>query len=79
MTCPLFGGTILGEGYHWSLIYKNIEQAGNLNAVTVTINEAIKRLEQIAKVTLESDELETINHLSSIRNGIQHYEIEISF
>lgn len=64
---------------HWSLIFKNIEQAGNLNANTVTINEAINRLEKIANVTLEDDEQDTIINLSNIRNAIQHYEIEITY
>ena len=64
---------------HWSLIFRNVEQAGNLNANTVTIDEAIKRLEKIAKVTLEDGEKESINHLSNVRNAIQHFEIEITF
>ena len=64
---------------HWSLIFRNIEQAGNLDANTVTIDEAIKRLEQVAKVRLESNEQDKINQLSNIRNAIQHYEIEITY
>jgi len=64
---------------HWSLIYAKVEQAGSPNANTVTINESIKRLEQIAHVNLSEEEVETIFLLSDIRNKIQHYEIEITF
>lgn len=64
---------------HWSLIFTKVEQAGNLNANTVTIDEAIKRLEQIAHVKLDEEERDTISLLSDIRNRIQHYEIEITF
>ncbi|MBI5953307.1 MAG: hypothetical protein HY865_16755 [Chloroflexi bacterium] len=64
---------------HWSLIYTKVEQAGSSNANTVTINESIKRLEQIARVNLSEEEVETIFLLSDIRNRIQHYEIEITF
>jgi predicted RNase H-like HicB family nuclease len=64
---------------HWSLIFSKIEQVGNINANTVTVDEAIKRLEQIAHVKLDEEERETISLLSNIRNKIQHYEIEITF
>lgn len=64
---------------HWSLIFSKVEQAGNLNAHTVNIEEAIKRLEQIAHVKLDQEERDTILLFSDIRNRIQHYEIEITF
>jgi predicted RNA-binding Zn-ribbon protein involved in translation (DUF1610 family) len=64
---------------HWSLVCSKIEQAGNPNAHTVTIEEAIKRLEQIAHVKLDDEERDTIFLFSDIRNRIQHYEIEIAF
>lgn len=64
---------------HWSLIFSKVEQAGNLNAHTVSIEEAIKRLEQIAHVKLDQEERDTILLFSDIRNRIQHYEIEITF
>ncbi len=64
---------------HWSLVYKNIEKAGNPKAITVTIDEAIKRLEQVGNVKLEPSDKKVILNLSDIRNGIQHYEIEITF
>jgi hypothetical protein len=64
---------------HWSLIFTKVEQAGNLNANTVTVDEAIKRLEQIAHVILDKEERDSITLFSDIRNRIQHYEIEITF
>jgi hypothetical protein len=64
---------------HWSLIFSKVDQAGNLNAHTVTIDEAIKRLDQIAHVKLDDDERDTISLFADIRNRIQHYEIEITF
>jgi len=64
---------------HWSLVFSKIEQAGNPNAHTVTIEDAIKRLDQIAHVELGEDERETVSLLSEIRNRIQHYEIEVTF
>jgi len=63
---------------HWSLVFKDIEQAGNSDANTVTITDAIKRLEQIAHVTFEPGEQDTISKFSVIRNRIQHYEIDIT-
>jgi len=64
---------------HWSLIFTDVERAGNPNARTVTIDESLKRLEHIAKVRFEKKEEETIRNISNIRNQIQHYEIEVTF
>lgn len=64
---------------HWSLIFKDIEKAGKSNATTVTISEALSRLEHIAKVKFETKERDTIFNFSAIRNQIQHYEIEVTF
>ncbi len=64
---------------HWSLIFTKIDEAGKLDANTVTIPDSIKRLEQIVHVKLDDEEKRTILLLSNTRNRIQHYEIEISF
>ena len=64
---------------HWSLILQKVEQARTPNANTVTINEAVNRLRQIANVTLEAQEVKTITKLQQIRNDIQHYKVDLSF
>jgi len=64
---------------HWSLVFSKIDQAGNPNAHTVTIEDAIKRLDQIAHVKMDEEERDTVSLLSEIRNRIQHYEIEVTF
>jgi hypothetical protein len=64
---------------HWSLIFRKVEQAGNDDAHTVTIDEAVKRLEQIAGVRLNGRDSDTIDNLRKTRNRIQHYKIELSF
>jgi hypothetical protein len=64
---------------HWSLIFKRLETAGNENAHTVTVGQAVDRLRQIAGVVLSKQESAALDRLRRIRNQIQHYEIEISF
>ena len=64
---------------HWSLIFRNVEQARNEDAMTVTIKEAQKRLNTIAGVSLDQSDSEAIENLQRTRNRIQHYEIELSF
>jgi len=64
---------------HWSLVFKEVEKAGNRDATTVTIGEAIKRLEKIAHVNFVPGEKDTITALSEIRNQVQHYEINITY
>ena len=36
---------------HWSLIYRNVDRAGSYDAITVSINEAKKRLTSITNIT----------------------------
>jgi hypothetical protein len=62
---------------HWSLIYRNVDHAGNEDAYTVSINETIKRLKSIAYVELKESEINHIKHLQKIRNNIQHFKFEI--
>lgn len=64
---------------HWSLIYRKLEQAGDDDAFTVTVGEAVKRLEQIAGIRLSKHDGDVIDGLQRIRNRVQHHEIQLSF
>lgn len=55
---------------HQILIYKNVDKPKE----TVSIEYAVARLQNIAKINFKSDDLETISLASNIRNEIVHYE-----
>jgi hypothetical protein len=63
---------------HPSLVFTKVEQVGLPNAHTVSIEEAKKRLESIAKIQFQNNESKAIENISDIRNKIQHYKIAIS-
>ncbi|MCW5874750.1 MAG: hypothetical protein KIS88_08925 [Anaerolineales bacterium] len=63
---------------HWSLVYRNIDAAGNEDAYTVSIDEAKKRLRAVADINLTDDQNETLKEISGIRNKIQHFQIDAS-
>lgn len=62
-----------------SQIYNKPEQAGNVDASTVSLDEAVKRLKKIAEFRLPEDEYKAIDNLRRTRNRVQHYEIQLSF
>lgn len=64
---------------HWSLIYRNIESAGSPAALTVSIDEAEKRLSRIAGVDLSQDHKVALDELTDTRNQLQHFEIHLTF
>lgn len=64
---------------HWSLVFRNLDQSGQDEAATVSTNEAIRRLERIARVQLHEKDKKMIRRLVKTRNRIQHYEIDLSF
>ena len=55
---------------HSILIYKNVDSPKE----TISLEYAVKRLQNIAGINFKSDDLETISLASDIRNEIVHYE-----
>lgn len=64
---------------HWSLIYRNVDKAGSYDAITVSINEAKKRLATITNITLSKDHDDAVEEIRKTRNRIQHFEVNITF
>ena len=61
---------------HPSLVYEKVEKFGNLDSRTVTVEQAILRLERIGGVLLSAQEASLIRSLRNTRNAIEHYEWE---
>jgi len=58
---------------HPSLVYEKVEKFGNLDSRTVTVEQAILRLERIGGVLLSAQEASLIRSLRNTRNAIEHY------
>ena len=58
---------------HPVLIWENVDKFPNLNARTVTVDAAMKRLVRIGGLNLLSDDTELITSLRDTRNAIEHY------
>lgn len=59
---------------HWSLIYSNLDKL----KCTVTLNQALSRLEKISKLEIERKDIDTIHTALEWRNLVVHYEFEFS-
>ncbi len=57
---------------HPILIYKNIDKANE----TVSLDYAIKRIQNIANIQFTTDDISAIEKAKEIRNEIVHYEID---
>ncbi|HMR00661.1 MAG TPA: hypothetical protein PKE39_16680 [Ignavibacteria bacterium] len=59
---------------HWVLIYRNVDSQDH----TVSLEQSIKRLEQICKIDVSSKDIDAIKIASRWRNAIVHFEIEFN-
>jgi hypothetical protein len=59
---------------HPALIWENVDRYPSLDARTVTVDSAIKRLRDIGNVAISSEEERTLTSLRKTRNAIEHYE-----
>lgn len=57
-----------------ALVWENVDKYPSLEANTVNVNTAIKRLENIGKVTITQNDKTNIDSLRKTRNAIEHYE-----
>lgn len=64
---------------HWSLIWRRLDQAGDDDKPTVSTQEAITRLDKIAKVHMCAQAKQIVERLARTRNRLQHYEITLSY
>lgn len=64
------------EDEHYSLIYKDIDTIGKREE-TVTIYQALQRINTICKIKLEEYIINSIYKLTKERNKIQHYKVDL--
>ena len=69
-------------GEHWSLIFSNINQATIKDLAKAEFNSvdfptAVKRLEQIAEVTIDKTVLLHVDNLRKLRNQITHFTADL--
>lgn len=62
------------ETEHPSLIYENVDNQRN----TVTLKQALERLNSITSIDIGESELKIIRRASSLRNKIVHHEYELN-
>jgi len=63
---------------HPALIWKNVEKYPSLDAPTVTVDEAIVRLDSICGMKISTEDRAAINASKRLRNSIQHFRISVS-
>jgi hypothetical protein len=63
---------------HPALIWKNVERYASLDAPTVTIDEAITRLDSICGLKISPEDRAAINASKRLRNSIQHFRISVT-
>lgn len=63
---------------HPAFIWKDIDKYPNKEAPTVDTHQALKRLEQIGDVCLDSNDKKFIERIKKKRNEIEHFEFELN-
>jgi hypothetical protein len=66
------------QGEHPALIWKNVEKYPSLDAPTVSVDEAIARLDSICNVKISDEDRAAINASKRLRNSIQHFHVNVS-
>lgn len=63
---------------HPALIWRNVDKYPSLDAQTVTVDEAIARLESICGVKISDEDRSAIRSSKLLRNSIQHYRFSMT-
>jgi hypothetical protein len=63
---------------HPALIWRNVEKYPSLDAQTVSVDEAIARLESICRVKISDDDRSAIKSSKLLRNSIQHFRFRMT-
>jgi len=63
---------------HPALIWRNVEKYPSLDAQTVTVDEAIARLDAICRVKISAEDRGAIDVSKRLRNSIQHFRFSIT-
>lgn len=63
---------------HPALIWRNVEKYPSLDAQTVTVDEAIARLDSICSVKISEEDRAAINASKRLRNSIQHFRFSVT-
>jgi hypothetical protein len=61
-----------------AFVWEDIDKYPGLSARTVTVDKAISRLENIAKVSLAEKDKKALSACRQTRNAIEHHEFEIT-
>lgn len=63
---------------HPALIWRKVEAYPSLDAQTVTVDEAIARLDSICDVQISDEDRAAINASKRLRNSIQHFRLSVT-
>jgi hypothetical protein len=63
---------------HPALIWRSVEKYPSLDAQTVSVDEAIARLDSICSVKISDEDRAAINASKRLRNSIQHFRISVT-
>lgn len=62
---------------HPAFVYTKIDQYPNKDALTITTDLAVQRLERLVDLALDKDDKKTIENSRKKRNSIEHFEFDI--
>jgi len=68
------------EVYDWSLLFRNVDDADRSKIErgdfqSVTVEQAVKRLNGICEIEIEEQHIEVLNALRRLRNQIRHFAV----
>jgi hypothetical protein len=63
---------------HPALIWRSVEKYPSLDAQTVSVDEAIARLDSICRVKISEEDRAAINASRRLRNSIQHFRVSVT-
>jgi hypothetical protein len=63
---------------HPAFIWRNVDKYPSLDALTISADEGLVRLENIANVKISKEDKDAIKSCKRIRNAIEHHKIDIT-